>query len=219
MENFPGNSHGTVQRRERREREPRPEKKVEKIVTAGAKRRKTPLGRRVMQSFLGGDTKSVGEYVIGDVLVPAFRDMLMDAVEGGFARMIFPDGNGYRRGGGRSRYDRGRPVPYNQYSRPGGPPREDRREMSQRGRSRHDFGEIVLDSRMEAEEVLDRMFEMLDKYDAVTVSDLYEMCDISSNYTDNKYGWTDLPNNVGVTRVGGRNGGYLLNLPKPEPID
>jgi len=87
--------------------------------------------------------------------------------------------------------------------------------MSRRGRASHDFDEIILATRVEGEEVIERLFDLVSRYEAATVADLYELVGVSGNYTDDKWGWTDVRGS-GVTRV--RNG-YLLDLPKPEPID
>lgn len=71
-----------------------------------------------------------------------------------------------------------------------------------------------MSTRVEAEETLTQMFDLLEKFDAVTVADLYELSGISSNYMDHKWGWTDLRgSNVTRTRQG-----YLLDLPQPEPL-
>jgi hypothetical protein len=207
MEQFPGNSKHPARSRD----EP---KRVERVVTSEVTRRKTPLGRRLSQSLIGGDAQSVWGYVFGEVLIPAARDMVADAVTGGVERMIFGDSSpGGRRG--RSRYGSSSPghTPYNRYSSTGRRD-EPRREMSRRGRATHSFDEIIIPTRVEAEEVLDRLEDMIAKYDAVAVSDLYEMVGISGNFADEKWGWTDM-RTASVTRA---RGGYLLNLPKPEPI-
>ena len=60
------------------------------------------------------------------------------------------------------------------------------------------------------------MDELITEYKMVTVSDLYDLVGISGKYTDCKYGWTNL-RNVEPIRV--RDGGYMLNLPKPRPLD
>jgi hypothetical protein len=68
-------------------------------------------------------------------------------------------------------------------------------------------------SRVEADEVLSQMYDILEKFEAVTVADLLEIIGQSSNnYTYNRYGWTDLMGS-GVVRT---RGGYLLDLPRPE---
>ena len=59
------------------------------------------------------------------------------------------------------------------------------------------------------------MDELIDTYGIVSVPDIYDLVGISGNYTDNKYGWTNLRNAEPV-RVGD---GYMLKLPKPGPIN
>lgn len=57
---------------------------------------------------------------------------------------------------------------------------------------------------------------MLDQFSIVSVGDLYDMADISTdNYTVNKYGWKDIQS-ANVVRV---RDGYIIKLPKPMPID
>lgn len=191
-------------------------KKVERVVQGEVVRRKTPLGRRMSQNLLGGDAQSVWGYVFGEVLIPAARDMIADAVSGGVERMIFGDSASpsrrSRSRGGSNRYQ----TDYNSVTRGRSYREEPRREVSRKSRSNHDFDEIVLETRVEAEEVLDRMEDMIDKYDHVSVADFYELCGVSSNYTDNKWGWFQL-NGANVSRT--RGGGYLVSLPRPEIID
>ena len=89
------------------------------------------------------------------------------------------------------------------------------RPARSRGRYGYDYDDIILDTRKEAEEVLDRMDDLIDNYGVVSVADLYDLVGISGNYTDNKYGWTNL-RNADVQRV---RDGYLLKLPKALPFD
>lgn len=208
MDQFPSNSR-------RPERARGEDKRIERIVTSEVTRRKTPLSRRLSQNLIGGDAQSVWGYVFGEVLIPAARDMVADAVSGGVERMIFGDSSPAARRGGRSRYgNTPGHTPYNRYSSPSRRD-EPRRELSRRGRANHSFEEIVIATRAEATEVLDRLDDLIDKYDSAAVSDLYEMVGISGNFADEKWGWTDLR----AASVSRARGGYLLNLPKPEPID
>lgn len=211
MDQFPGNMKQTG--RSTRE-EP---KQVERVVRGEVVRRKTPLGRRMTQNLIGGDAQSVWGYMFGEVLIPAARDMIADALTGGIERAIFGDSaigrsRGRGRGGLASRTD------YHGISNRGTSRvinHEPRRELSKRARSTHNFDEIILETRVEAEEVLDRMDAWIDKYDAVTVAEFYELCGVSGNYTDRKYGWTNI-DGASVQRV---RGGYLMRLPPPEPLD
>ena len=77
------------------------------------------------------------------------------------------------------------------------------------------YDDIILDTRREAEEVLDRMQDLIDNYGMVSVADLYDLVGINGSYTDNKYGWTHL-RSADVQHV---REGYLLKLPKALPFD
>jgi hypothetical protein len=60
------------------------------------------------------------------------------------------------------------------------------------------------------------MTEFIIDYDAISVAQLYEMLDIPSDeFTLEKYGWYDLR----AAQVRPVPSGYLLDLPKPRPID
>lgn len=212
MDDYPSNS---------RIRKPAPkapeleQKKVEKVVEGEVLRRKKPFGKRFSELFIGGNMKMVGEYVLMDVLLPATKDTVADAVSQGIERMLFGEARstsrrtGMRPGVGNSYVD------YRRMSGGAGPRREDPRSPSRRSRATHNFDEIILETRVEADEVIDRLFDLVAKYESATVADLYELVGVTGSYTDDKWGWTDI-RGAGVTRI--RNG-YLLELPKPEPLD
>lgn len=88
--------------------------------------------------------------------------------------------------------------------------------MSRRGRSQHEFDDIVLATRVEAEEVLDRLFDLISRYQTASVADFYEMVGESKNQIDERWGWTDL-RSASIVKLRGE--GYLINLPKPELLD
>jgi hypothetical protein len=87
--------------------------------------------------------------------------------------------------------------------------------MSRTGRAKHDFDEVVLESRGEAEEVLSNLVDSIIDYGQATVADFYDLVGIATNFVDGKWGWTDL-RNASVSRV---RGGYLINLPRTQPLD
>jgi hypothetical protein len=205
---YPTNSH--------RQKEPKPpaEKKIQQITTGDVVRRKKPLSKRFAETFVGGDARGVWGYIVLDVLVPAAKDTIADAFSQGIERMLFGDSRspGRRsRPGGQNGY-----VSYNRYAPTSSIRRDEPRNLSRRSRASHDFDEIILSSRVEAEEVIDRLFDLISRYDVATVADLYELVGVDSNYTDNKWGWSDI-RGTGATRT--RGGGYLLDLPRPEPLD
>lgn len=190
---------------------PKAEKKVERVVTEGAKRRKKGLGRQFKETFIGGDSKTAARYMYFEVLVPSAKEAIAEAFREGIDRLIFGDSRG------RKSVSRGAAggLGHVQYNRMGPDPRERSRSMSQRGRARHDFDEIVLTSMAEGNEVIDTLVEAVSRYGEVSVADLYVMVGIASTHADHKWGWTDL-REAGVSRV---RGGFLLDLPDPEPLD
>lgn len=194
--------------------EKKQDKKIERVVQGDAKRRKKPLGKRFSEVFIRGDASGVWGYISQDVLLPAAKDMLSDAVSQGVEQMLFgQDARGRRpsvRGGSSSGY-----VSYNKFA-PGGQRKNEppRNSISRRARANHNFDEIVIDTRLEAEEVIDRLFDLVSRYEIASVADLYELVGISGDFTDEKWGWSDLQG-AGVSRV---REGWLLNLPRPEPL-
>lgn len=187
-------------------------KKVERVIEGEVVRRKKPLGRRMKETFIGGDARSVWGVIALDVLIPSAKDMFADAITQGIERMIWPDARPSSRRSGR--YQNQGHIAYNRMS---SSRREEprRQEISRRGRANFNFDEIILPTRVEAEEVIDRMFDLVAKYETATVADLYDLCGIESKYTDDKWGWVDI-RGAGITRV---SGGYLLDVPRPEPLD
>ena len=94
--------------------------------------------------------------------------------------------------------------------------KDNRREHSvTRSRIGYDYDDIILDNRGEAEEVLSRMDELIDTYGLVSVADFYDLVGVTGNYTDNKYGWTDI-RSASVIHV---RDGYRIKLPKALPIN
>jgi len=196
-------------------RDPEPErKKIEKVICGDAKQQKRGWGKRMTETFLEDNTRSVGDYVFHDVLIPAAKAMISDMVSGGIEMLLF----GQRRGrstyreGGRS-YTNYNSVSYRgrEIGRPQAP------EISRTARARHDFDDVVLPTRGDAESVLSELFDLTRDFGMASVADFYDLCGIETNFTDNKYGWTDL-RGANVSRQV-RGGGYIINLPRTQPID
>lgn len=218
MDDFPSNS----QRRQLpRKEEPKTEhiapKKIDRVVEGEVVRRKKPLGKRLRETFLGGDSRSIPQLIFQDVIIPNIRDMIFEAGQQGLERSLYPgvEPRPFRRGDPRRNDPRRGSFNYNGISRGPARDRGEERGMSRRARATHDFGEIIIETRPEADAVLEGMFAILEEYDVVAVSDLYEMVGISSQFTDRKWGWTDL-RGTDIRRV---REGWLLDLPRPEVID
>lgn len=206
--NYPANSEASKRAISGKE-----EKNVERVTSGEAVRKKKSLRKQFKETFIAGDVKSSLRYVAFDILLPTLRDMLWEAGSGGIEKLIFGDSR--RRGSTIPQSGPTGYVSYNRYGMGRGPLAGPARAMSRMARARHDFDEIVLESRVEAEEVIDRLFDLVSRYETATVADLYELVGIPSSHTDHKWGWTDL-RGAGVTRV---RDGYLLDLSDPVPLN
>jgi len=188
------------------------EKEINPVVKSGAVRRRKSLRRQFSETFVAGDFRSATQYVVLDVLLPAAKDMILEAVNAGMEKLIL--GESRRRG---MRTPQSGPTGYVTYNRYSSPSRltSPQRVLSRQARARHNFDEIVLEDRSEAEEVIDRLYDLVSRYESASVADLYELVGLASSHTDHKWGWSDL-HGAGVSRI---RGGYLLDLPEPEPLD
>lgn len=197
MAEYKGNSHRSKEQNEV------VEKKVEQI--AKGKTKKKSEVKKFADTFIAEDITSVKDYILMEVLLPAAKKAISDIVTNGIDMILY----GETRSKSKSRESR---VSYTKYY---DRDRDYDRPTRTRGRYGYDYDDIILDTRKEAEEVLDRMDDLIDNYGMVSVADLYDLVGVSGNYTDNKYGWTNL-RNADVQRV---RDGYLLKLPKALPFD
>ena len=133
-------------------------------------------------------------------------------VKGSFKMALFGDEKG---SSNRTSRDNGvSMVSYNNYSSNQRPDSRTR-DVVPRNKSRHNFDDIILASRGEAEEVLSHLVDLVLDYGQATVADLHDIVGIPIEYTDNKYGWQSL-SRAEVQRV---RDGWLIVLPKPVQLD
>ena len=202
MSEYQPNSH-----RSKAEADPTAEeRKVQKVVSGKAKTKKNEI-RKLTDIFISEDAAKVKSFVFMDVLVPAIKKAISDIVTNGID-MILYGSSGDRRSKSSSRNN----ISYRNYYDNRG---TTRREDDIRARSRFDYDDIVFETRGEAELVREQMVDMIDRYGFVTVADMYDMADLTSPYTSNKYGWTNIRSAEAV-RI---RDGYILKLPKAMPID
>ena len=215
--NYPGNTNKAKISADPGAKAPAERIKKEQVVTGEVVQRKKSLGKKIKESFTGDDARSVLFYLAVDVAVPAVKTLLGDLVNQGLSRAMWGDG-------APNRISTGRGAGYNNMYRQlgsaqtagrydGGSPAA--RSMTPRGRAVHDFTEIVLPDRAQAEEVIERLHDIVNDYGFASVSDLYDLVGITGSYTDDKWGWADLRAS-GVSRV---REGWLLNLPRAVPMD
>lgn len=200
MAEYPNNSISAKQS-QRNDIDP-PEKKVEKVVAGNVKTRKKSEVKKFAGIFVPEDTTSVKSYILMDVVVPGIKNALAEVVS------ILLFGEVGRIGGKKS----GSKVSYQRYY---DDRREDRRDNSRRVASGYEYDDIVIESRGEADMVIEQLEEIIATYGVASVADLYDLVGVSGRFTDHKYGWTDI-RNAKVVRV---RDGYILQLPRALPIN
>lgn len=159
--------------------------------------------RRLICSKCG----SIKSYILFDVLIPSIKDAISEIVRNGIDIILYGDA-GYSKSTSNASK-----VKYKSYDKMFDRKRE--RKYSSSVRAGYSYDDIILDNRGEAEHVLMRMDELISMYDSASVADLYDLVGMTGNYTDNKYGWTDL-HNADIIRI---RDGYLLKLPRALPLD
>lgn len=197
-ENLPGNSKFAKESEE--------QKRPQQVTKAKIK--KQTFSQKLKEA-LDADKVSpddIGIWMIKDVLIPAFQKTIYDMFTGGLGMIL------HQR----------KPTPYNPdrvysstsysayYTQQGRlAERSDRRDKVRR------IDEIVIPTRDQADMVLEQMYDLLRRYNRVSINDMLEMVGIRGSYTDCRYGWTDLHG----ARVEAITEGYILILPTPHALD
>lgn len=182
-------------------------KKIERVTHGEVKFKKKSAVRQFFDQFIQEDGEKIKSYVLGEVLIPSIKNAISDIITNSINILFYGDA-------GRSRRNVADRVSYRNYSSYNSSYNQ---PVQQPRHTAFMYENICYNSYSEATDVLDRMFEILDMYGVVSVSDLNQLVGISGSYTDNNYGWTNLNRNNSYIR-GGRDG-FELNLPRPTPID
>ena len=181
------------------------ERKVQKVVSGKAKTRENK-GRKFADIFISEDAANVKSYVVMDVLVPAIKKAISDIVTDGIDMILYGT-----TGNSKSKSSSNRVAYRSYYSDRHSDSRDSERYNSN---TRFD-DDIVYSTKRDAEIVRDKIFEALDEYGLISVSDVYDMSGLSAPHTGFKYGWTNI-RSADITRV---KDGFIIKLPKAMPID
>lgn len=200
MEQYPSNSNKSKEQKQVQARE----KKVEKAITGQARQRKKSSTRKLADVFLSEDVDSVKSYIMTDVVIPNVKKFIDDVVSNAVHMFLYGD-----------TVSTSRSIPGSKiaYDKIGSPSRATVRPTY--GPAAYDFDDVVVDTRGEAEAIISQMDDLMETYGMVSVADLLDLCGITSRFTDNKYGWTDIRSAQAV-RI---RDGYAIKMPKPKPLD
>lgn len=191
-----------------------------KPLTKGTMRSKS-LAMKFAEVFFEGSMKDAIDYMINDVAIPQVKNAVLKGIE-----VIFygaANGSSGNRGGSNS------PTPYNSYyvgrdgtRRPSGSSISSGRNSSNNAelsklKKTFDPRLIVVEDRGEAQRVLADLRNDCNEYGQIGVDRLFELVDITSDWTSTKYGW--MKGDLDEAKVRPCGNGWWFDLPDPYPID
>ena len=186
----------------------RAKEKKEIVSVAKARVKRESTAKKVVGEIIREDARSVGETVLWDVIIPTVKNLISDTVTRGIESMLY---GGDSRPRSRSSYS-----DYSGYSRPKGT-RDRPAERRERRSARHaepERNEIIFDTRSDANDVIDRMSDLIDQYGQVSLADLNALIGASSNFIDDNWGWTDM-GSFDVRQV---RDGFMLIHDEPQSL-
>lgn len=171
------------------------------------------LWKKVYETFAVNNIKDAKDYIVSDVIIPGFFDLLYDGATRGLARLIYGESGAAkakRRSVGNNQTDYTTRI---KRLSDGEPFRNNRdlRNVDDRVVAIYDYNEIELETRAQAEQLLDDMCEYLDSHDTISVAKMYEFARYKGGeVTDNDWGWSNLAG-ADIVRSGK---GWTLVLPR-----
>lgn len=193
---FKPNSHKYKQ--EQKQNTEREKKFTKPVVTGPVKTKKKS---KFAETFLADDVSTLGSFFVKEKIIPGIKTLVVEAVD------IFLNGTSSRTS---FRNTRAGGVSYIDYSSKTIAP-----QVTSSTSAGFAYENIVVATRAEAEEILTRLDEAIEAYTMVSIADLYDLINMPSDYTDQKYGWKNL-RSAEALRVAG---GYWLKFPKAIPLD
>ena len=202
--NYPSNSllgkkNGPEPKNERPSRKDRPERTREAVVES-ANTKKTGFLDRIFDRFIQAEPKDVLDYLWDEVIEPAAQETLFNIFQGGAGMFFLGERRGRRSGVNVRNYN---PTTSTVSREP----------QKATSAARKILEEIVYDTKTDAMNVRDGLLE----YDVASVKDLYELSNMKTDWTKDKWGWVGLTeDDIRITRIPE---GWILELPRPKPID
>ncbi len=208
MDNFKGNPNVG------REKKSTPSEKSLAPVTNNVIVKKETEVKKFAKNFISEDVKSVKGHVFMNVIVPGIQRLLSEGIKSAVDGIIYGvrgirnETIGARNISYSTYYDRNRvsygstglpPVPSSAYTKS----------------NVYSANEVEFIDRGEAEEVLFRLKEEIERYGLVSIGDFYDLIGQKHYHTDLKYGWRDL-RDAEVVRARDR---YRINFPKIIPLE
>ena len=196
LEDYKSNSHKS----KKENAESIPEKRVNPVISGQAKTKKKSGFRKIADALIVEDAANVKTYIFNDVVIPSIKKTINDLVTNSLEMFLFGKSGG-------TKTTSASKISYRSYYEGKRTPTQDR---STRYGDGLDYDDIEFETRGDAESVLSSMYDVIDRYNVVSVGDFYDLANIqTSNYNLNNYGWT----NLNGARVVSTGNGYVIRFP------
>lgn len=177
-------------------------------VVKGTVRKKNFLDKAV-DTFIAEDMATIKQHMVEEVVVPGIKRILDETLTNAIHMLLYGTSapkNSSVFSGVSSVWRFGSGINYSAASTSG----NKYSGYSQGNSNLPTYDEIVVPTRAAAEEILDDMKAIIERFGSATINDLYELVSLPGEPTYNNYGWTNLRGaDIGSVREG-----YLLKMPK-----
>lgn len=164
---------------------------------------KPSVVRRIFDSVIANDMESAKHDILYDVVLPSVTDGVYNILQSALAIMF---GRRYMPTGSRTNYS-SISKPTNSYS-----------SYYQKPANQEDEDNIYrFKTRMQADDVLTELKTLRARYPFVKVADIYDLSSKTPPVTSFNWGWYDI-SQARIVRDN-RSGDYILQMPKPRPLD
>lgn len=184
------------------------EHRVKKVTKGTTKKNQESSLQKFTKAFIPEDAKSVKDYVVEEA--PGFIMSFLRRLFQNLLDTYLPE-NGRYSGGGRS-YRSGTNSAFRYDTIRAGS--STGAVKSRNTNTVYEYENVTFEIYEDAQDVLDGLYDCLERYEKVRVFDLYDLAGVATNATDRNYGWTDLRG----SRIVSVREGWVIDLPRAIPL-
>lgn len=190
------------------------EKRVVKQVAEGSRKKKS-FGRKLADAFIQDDVQNVKSYIVDDVVIPGIKRAVLDTICNSVSMLLYGESRGGYYDDRPRRSHRSYSSMYEPRER-----RERRTQIVDEPRKLYSdldaTDEIEYKTKGAADDVIDELNQIIDRYGLAKVADFYETSNLSCDHICNNYGWSNIDD--AVVRIK-PNGKWMILMPKSMPIE
>lgn len=185
------------------------ERKVSKVTEGKVTVSESMTAGKILRSFMPQDVGSIGRSMVMEVMLPQLKQTFYNALKNGLDTLFWGPGGPKKN----SSSGIGTKVNYTGYSNPG---KTTSVVNASRPSATMDPEDVHFETKMDAQDVLDTMLEVIETYGEVSLADFLEISGVANdNYTYRKYGWQSLAGSE-IRRLG--TGEFYIRMPRVKPL-